>query len=171
MTSLLGGNTGGQGDMQFAAGGHVEAHPLLVGETGHGRAEEGLGGVDGVVPEGGHRLPAPGPQVFLVVDEEGRAELPGQVDGVAAPDGEVAAVADGGGVGEQLPGKRVAGRGVFVVRCWTQCHRIRSYMCSGALTPRRSSPMARPILVASASHSRACWRFGSRSERSTGQSR
>ena len=71
----VGGHAGGQGDVELAAGRDVEVHALLVREPGHGRAEERLGGVGDAVAEGGHRLPAAGPQVGLVVDEQRRAEL------------------------------------------------------------------------------------------------
>src|SRR5947199_256076 len=57
-----------QGHVQLATGGHVEVHALVVHEAGHGPAEEGLAGVRHPRPEGGHRLPAPGPEVGLVVD-------------------------------------------------------------------------------------------------------
>ena len=73
------GHPGGQGDVQLAAGGHVEQHALLVGQAGHGQAQERLGRVDGAVgAERGDRLAAAGPQVGLVVDEQRRAVLGGQ---------------------------------------------------------------------------------------------
>ena len=75
-----------------------------MGESGHGQAEEGLGGVDDVaVAERRDRLPAAGPEVVLVVDEQRRAELAGQVEGVAAADEQLAAASDRGVVGQQAP--------------------------------------------------------------------
>ena len=85
-----GGYPGRQGDVELSAGGDVEVHALLVGQPGHGPAEEGLGGVGHTVTPGGDRLPAGAAQVVLVVDEQRRAELGGQVEQVDAPDPEVA---------------------------------------------------------------------------------
>src|SRR5207244_4035615 len=84
------------------------------------------------------RLAAAGAQVPLVVDEQGRAELLGQLDQVAAADREPVAVADRRRVGQQ-PARERSG------------HR---YIRSGAWTPRRPRPTARPTLAASTSHSR-----------------
>ena len=51
----LGGHAGRQRDVQLAAGRDVEAHALLVGQAGHGPAQERLGGV------GRRRRPRPPP--------------------------------------------------------------------------------------------------------------
>ena len=130
----VGGHAGGERDVELAAGGHVEVHALLVGEAGHGQAQERLGGVGDAVAEGGDRLAAAGPQVGLVVDEQRRAEALGQVEQVAAADRQPAVGADRGGVGQQVsaaasrrviarrptstPGRtRRAGRGRWRGRC------------------------------------------------------
>ncbi len=101
----VGGDARGQGHVQLAAGGHVDVHALLVDQAGHGQAEEGLRPVGHPVAEGGHRLPAPGPQVVLVVDEQGRAVLLGQVEQVDAAHAQPAVGADHGGVGQDVAGK------------------------------------------------------------------
>ena len=95
----VGGDPSAETDMELSPAGHVDTETLLVGQAGHGPAEEGLGGVDGARAEGGIGLGTTGPKVVLVVDEEGGAELVGQVEGVAAPDEELAAGADGGILG------------------------------------------------------------------------
>ena len=77
-------------DVELAAGRDVEVHTLLVGEPGHGPAQEGLRGVGDTVAPGRHRLPAGVAQMVLVVDEERRAELLGQLEEVDATDVEVA---------------------------------------------------------------------------------
>ncbi len=66
----VGGHAGGEGHVELAAGGDVEAHALLVGQAGHGHAQERLGGVGHAVAPGRHRLAAGGAQVGLVVDEQ-----------------------------------------------------------------------------------------------------
>ena len=63
MTRRAGRHAGRQGHVQLAAGGDVEPHPLLVGQPGHGRAQEGLGGVGHAVAPGRHGLAAAGPQM------------------------------------------------------------------------------------------------------------
>ena len=57
-TSRSAGHAGGQGHVHLATGGHVEAHAFLVGQPGHGPAQEGLGGVGHAVTPGGDRLAA-----------------------------------------------------------------------------------------------------------------
>ena len=54
----LGGHAGREGDVELAARRDVEVHALLVGQPGHGPAEEGLGGVGHAVAPG--RRPPPG---------------------------------------------------------------------------------------------------------------
>jgi hypothetical protein len=77
--AALGRHPGRQGDVQLAAGGDVEVHALLVGEAGHRPAQERLGGVGDAVAERVDRLAAAGRAGGLVVDEQRRAELGGQV--------------------------------------------------------------------------------------------
>ena len=138
----LGRNASGQGHVQLAAGGHIEVHPLLVRQARHGQAQEGLGGVGHAVAEGGDRLPAPTPEVGLVVDEQGRAVLLGQVEHVASTDAKPSVVADRRRVRQQAARERPG-------------HAL-GYIASGADTPSRSSPIAMPVRAPSTSHSRAC---------------
>ncbi len=72
---IRGRDTGPQRQGQLAAGGHVEPHALLVRHPGHGPTEKGLGGVVGTPGEGPHGLAAAAAKVFLVVHEQGGAEL------------------------------------------------------------------------------------------------
>ena len=76
--------------MELAAGGHVEAHALLVGEAGHGPAQERLGGVGHPVAPRRHRLATAPAEMLLVVDEQRRAVPLGEVEEVDATDPEVA---------------------------------------------------------------------------------
>ena len=94
-------HTGRERDVELAARRDVEVHALLVGQAGHGPAQEGLGGVRDAVAPGGHRLPAGLAQVVLVVDEQRRAEFLGQLEQVDTPDMEVALLVDGGRAREQ----------------------------------------------------------------------
>ena len=71
--------------MQFTAGRYIQPHALLVGQLGHGRTQKGLGGVSHSVTPGAHRLPAAGPQVGLVVDEERSTYFVGQGDKIDTP--------------------------------------------------------------------------------------
>ena len=100
--------------MQLAAGRHVDVHALLVGERGHGLAEEGLRRVGHAVAEGVDRLAAPGPQVLLVVDEHRRAALGGDVEQVDPADRQPPVVADGGRHRQQVARK---GRHLCEVTC------------------------------------------------------
>ena len=88
--------------MELATGRDVEVHALLVGQPGHGPAEEGLGGVGDAVPPGRHGVPAGTAQVVLVVDEQRGPELLGQFQEVDAADVEVALLVDGGGPREEV---------------------------------------------------------------------
>ena len=142
----LGGHAGGEDDLQLAAGGDVDAHPLLVHQPGDGAAQERLGCVGGAVAEHRHRLAATGADVGLVVDEQRGAVAFGQVGHVAAADRQPAVVVDRGGVGQQVERQRRVGR--------------RAHMRSGADTPRRPRPTRSPTPAASASHQRA-WRSSS----------
>ena len=66
------------GHEELATGGYVEVHALLVGQSGHGTTEERLGGIGHAVSKGSDGLPAPSPEVGLVIDEKGRAKPVGQ---------------------------------------------------------------------------------------------
>jgi hypothetical protein len=112
----LGRHTGAQRHGQLAAAGHVEVHALLVGQARHGPAEERLGGVGDAVAEGGDGLGAPGAQLGLVVDEQRRAELLGQVGQVAPADEQLPVLADLRRVGNSPHGSTLIG----------SPHRIRS---------------------------------------------
>ncbi len=107
--AALGRHPGGEGDVQLAARGDVEQQALLVGEAGHGGAEEGLRGVDHPVgTEGVERLAATVAQVLLVVDEHRCAVLGGEVDDAHAADGERAVRLDRRRVGQQRQRDRPA---------------------------------------------------------------
>ena len=97
---------GRKGDQGFPFGGHVDADALLMGQPGHRQAEERLGGVGGCHRRRRHGLTTALPKVALVVDEERRAELRGQVEGVAPGDRQAAVATDGGVVGKQAPAAR-----------------------------------------------------------------
>ncbi len=86
---VVGGDAGRERDVELSARRHVEVHALLVGQAGHLPAQEGLGGVGDTLPPGRDRLAAGVAQMILVVDEEGRAELLGQLEEVDAADVEV----------------------------------------------------------------------------------
>src|SRR5205807_4303095 len=90
------------------------------------------------VAEGLSSLSAPGPQMGLVVDEERRALLVRQLHEVDAAHRQVAVCGDAGRIRQQAARERGA------------------HIESGALTPSKPSPMARPTRLASTSHSRAC---------------
>jgi hypothetical protein len=79
---LGGRHAGGEGDVELAPRGHIEVHTLLIGQAGHGAAEERLGGIGHPVPPGLDGRPAGLAQVVLVVDEQRRPELGGQVEQV-----------------------------------------------------------------------------------------
>src|SRR5699024_958599 len=93
-------------------------------------------GVGNTVGERGDGFAAAGPQMLFVVDEQGCAVLFGEFGDIATADRERSVGTDLGGVGEQVAGQR-------------------AHSCSGAVTPRRSRPMARPMRAASTSHRRA----------------
>ena len=105
----LGRDAGRQGDVQLAAGCHVEVHAFLVGQLGHGSAQEGLGGVGHAVAPGGHGLSAGLTQVILVVDEERGPELLGQVEEVDATHVEMALAVHLGRPRQQMPLQRRRG--------------------------------------------------------------
>ena len=88
-------HAGRQDDVQLAAAGDVEQHPLVVGQAGHRPAEERLGRVGGpLVPEGVDGLAAAGAEVRLVVDEDRRAVDRGELVDPAAADDQRAVVGD-----------------------------------------------------------------------------
>ena len=132
-TSRSAGTPAASATWQLAAGGHVEVHALLVGEPGHGPAQERLGGVGDAVAERGDRLAAAGPQVRLVVDEQRRAELvrPARATSHAA-DAEPPVGADRRGVGQQAAAAAARPRVALTST------RARD-------TPSRSRPMASPM--------------------------
>jgi hypothetical protein len=74
----------GEGDVQLTTRRNIEAHPFFMSETCHCGAHERLGGVSHSVREGINGLPAPGPQMSLVVDEQWCPELFGKVDDITA---------------------------------------------------------------------------------------
>ena len=112
------GTPADEGDVQLAAGGDVEQQALLVGEAGHGQAQEGLRGVDDVaVAEDVDGLAAAGPQVVLVVDEQRRAVLGGQLGDVDAGDEQLPLGPDGGVVGEEA-GRDAAHAGLTRFAPW-----------------------------------------------------
>ena len=171
----LGRHGGGQGHVELAARGDVDVHALLVHELGHRLAQERLGGVGDPVTEALHRLSTPSPEVRLVVDEQRRAVLLGQFEHGDAADGEATVARYLGVVGQELPRKGShIGRGGWAVTSgggWVitsggvggRSHRegwVGDHIDSGAETPRRSRPTAKPILAAS-SHRRAWVRSGS----------
>ena len=82
-------DAGRQRDVELATGGDIEAHALLMDQPGHGPAQERLGGVGDAVAPGGDRVAAGVAQVVLVVDEQRRAELFGQLEEVDAADVEM----------------------------------------------------------------------------------
>ena len=82
------GHARGLGHMQLSAGGHVQVETLLVNQTGHGQAQECLGGVGHRPIERGSSLVAPIPHVGFVVDKQRGAEFPGQVKHIATSDGQ-----------------------------------------------------------------------------------
>ena len=101
--------------MELAAGRDVEVHALLVGQPGHGPAQEGLGGVGDTFAPGGDGLPAGVAQVVLVVDEERGAELLRQLQEVDPADAEVPLLVHGGGARQEVP-LQGCGRHVVVGR-------------------------------------------------------
>ena len=159
-------DAGRHGHVQLPPGRHVEAHALLVGQPGHGQAQECLGGVSHAVAPGLDRLSAAGPEVGLVVDEQWGADLPGQVDEIDAADGQPTRWTDRCGHGQQAGCDGVGrapprgDRGIGLI----------GHSASGADTPRRPRPIDSPIRVPSTSHRRAWARSGSTPSARIGQS-
>ena len=104
---------GGQRQVQLAAGGDVHRQALLAKEPVGGAAGKGLARVEdleaiGQLGEGAEIGAGPVAHVVLGIDVGGGAELGRQVDDVAAPDLEVAAVVDPAAVRiDRGPGDRV----------------------------------------------------------------
>ena len=161
----VGGHACVQRQEELTTGGHVYVHALLVGEPGHGPAEERLARICHPATEGGHCLAAPRPEVRLVVDEQGRAELVRQGHEVATPDRRTTAPVDGRGVGQEVRWER-PGHQASVSPAGTSSRHI----TSGAPTPRRSSATTNPTRAASTNHSLAWVMPSSTSSPSTRQS-
>ena len=103
----IGRDAGRQGHVHLAAGGDIETEPLLVGQTGHGQAQECLGGIGDTVTPCLAGLATAGPQMGFVVDEQRGTEFVGQVDEIETPDPEATGGIDGGRHGQELVGHRV----------------------------------------------------------------
>ena len=114
----LGGHAGRERGGQLAAGADVEVEPFLVQPAHDGAREERLAGVEdvGVGAEGAAPGPAARPEVGLVEDVGGRAELLGEPLDVDAADGDdaVRVAADGLGPDLGVEGVEVGGRGGVV---------------------------------------------------------
>ena len=92
----VGRDAGAQRDEHLAAAGDVEQHPLLVREARHRHAQERLGRVDRVLmAERVDRLAAAVAEVLLVVDEQRRAVLGGELGDGEAADRQPAVGGDG----------------------------------------------------------------------------
>ena len=90
----VGGHPGGEGGGELAAGADVEVEPFLVQPAHDGAGQERLAGVEdvGVGPEGVAPGTRPGPEVGLVEEVGGGAELLGERVDVDAADGDHAVV-------------------------------------------------------------------------------
>lgn len=103
---------------QLAAGADVEVEPLLVQPADDGAGEERLARVEdvGVGPEGVAPGAATGPEVGLVQEEGGGAELLGEAGDRQAADGQhaVLVAADGTRPDLGVEGVEVLGRGAVV---------------------------------------------------------
>ena len=87
-------------------------HALIVGQTGHGEAQEGLRGIGDAVAPRPDRLTASVAQMVLVVHEERRTELLRQLQQVDAADVEMTLLVDRARARKQLP---LQGRGRDIV--------------------------------------------------------
>lgn len=112
------GDPGVQRGGQLAAGADVEVEPLLVQPADDGAGEERLARVEdvGVGPEGVAPGAAAGPEVGLVQEEGGGAELLGEAGDRQAADGQhaVLVAADGTRPDLGVEGVEVLGRGAVV---------------------------------------------------------
>jgi hypothetical protein len=111
----LGSEAGVQGQMKLAAGGHVAPEPLLGEQAEHGGAGKGLGGehhVEVLVAGGATSLDervCARTQVLLGDDVRRRAELAGQLDRVAPPHLDVAALVEAAAEREHVRERRIGG--------------------------------------------------------------
>ena len=87
--------------VHLAAGGNVEIHPFVMGESCHGRREKRLGRVCNPVAERHHRFTAPQPKLLLVVDEQWSPVFRSEFEHVDGADGE-SPDDNGGRVGEKV---------------------------------------------------------------------
>ncbi len=114
----VGGHAGGEGGGQLAAGADVDVQPFLVQPAHDGTGEKRLARVEdvGVGPEGGAPRTRACPEVGLVEDVGGGAELLGELrDGdTADADDTVLAPRDGLGPHLGVQGVEVGGRGGVV---------------------------------------------------------
>ncbi len=113
----VGGHTGVEGGGQLPAGAHVQIQPFLLEPAHDGTREEGLAGVEdvGVGPEGVGPGAAAGPEVALVEEVGGGAELLGEPGDGDPADGEGAVRVTGDGARPDLLVQDVevgGGRGV-----------------------------------------------------------
>jgi hypothetical protein len=95
-----------QSDMKFAAAGNVYNQSFLSHQSGHGLAEESLGGVGDAVRKGLAGLSAPPPDVFFVVDEDGGTDIGGDLEDVDTADRKAAVQGDGRRVRQQVSRQR-----------------------------------------------------------------
>ena len=160
----VGGDAGHESDVCLPARRHIEVEPLLVDQTSHLLAEECLSPVGDAVAESSERLVASVAEVLFVVDEQRRAVLLGEVEHVAPANRQPTLLGDRRAVGQHVPADGGVGPDVLPVPD------LIAHIDSGALTPRRSSPMARPTREASTSHSLACVSSGGTSVPITQQS-
>ena len=136
----------GECDMELATGRDVEVHALLVGQTGHGEAQEGLGGIGDTVAPRRHRLTAGVAQMVLVVHEEGCAELLRQLQQVDAADVEVALLVDRRRAREEMP-LQGRGRDVVVGRHGDAGYGSIRRFCEGGEGPRCVTSTIVPCFV------------------------
>ena len=161
----LTGGPAGDRDGQLTAGRDVEGHALLERQRHHRLAQEGLRRIRDAGAEAGDRLAAPVAHMLFVVHEHGCPVLVRQPHEIDTADAQVTVFGDRGSVGEK-PGVDRAFR--------RRSTRIRSsgsgHITSGAFTPSRPSPMARPMRTPSTSHSLAWVSSGGTSSPRTRQS-
>ena len=175
---------GPQHRLQLAAARHVDVHAFGDRQARHRRAQERLGGVGRSPFECRDGLPATCAQVCLVIDEQRRAELCRQVDEIASPDAEASLIRHLSRIRQQPERDRPAGLihvrngaggcrfGLFSVHdCILESpDPRRAHIASGASTPSRSRPIAKPMRVPSVRHNRASRTSGGLSLCRIGQS-
>ena len=149
----VGGHAGRQRDVQLTAAGDVEEHALLVGEPGHRPAQEGLRRVDHPAgAEGVDRLAAAGAHVRLVVDEQRRAVLGGQLVDAAPADHERAVGRDRRRVRQEGAGQRAHDRPTIRPRDAREtllylAAAIEDHDIAATDEPRRRCPVIFPNLI------------------------